>query len=156
MAEIKLADRSHPLYEEFVDEWEFFLQSVKGGKEYLEGENLFSHRLESQEDDFQQRKERSYYLNFCDSVCTTYSNYIMKEIIERPEDDVLLPTRKKCNRRGDDINTFMSRIAYQSAFFGHTAVLIDMPDDDAINTMSKKQSKEEEVRLRGRRPGDGV
>lgn len=145
MAELKLADRAHPLYEEYIDEWNFFLQSVKGGKEYLDGDNLFSHRLESQSDDFQDRKDRSYYLNFCDAVCTTYSNYIMKESVERPEDDILKLTRKNTNRRGDDIHTFMNRVAYQSSFFGHTAIIVDMPDDEAINSMSKLQTKDNEV-----------
>ena len=143
--EIKLSERSHPLYEEYIDEWEFFQQSVKGGVEYLEGDNLFSHRLESQDDDFEERKARAYYMNFCDSVCTTYSNYIMKETVERPDDPSLTLTRKNSNRKGDDISTLMSRVSYESSFFGHTGVLVDMPADEVVNTMSKQQAKEKNI-----------
>lgn len=145
MADLKLSERSHPMYEEYIDEWNFFLQSVKGGKEYLEGDNLFSHRLESQEDDFEDRKLRAYYLNFCDAVCTLYSNYIMKETVERPEDSVLSATRKRCNLLGDDISTVMGRAAYQSSYFGHIGILVDMPEDEAINSMSKLEAKENDV-----------
>ena len=62
----KLSTRTHPLYDDYIDDWNFFEESTKGGRQYLEAGHLFSHRLESQGDDFSERKKRAYYLNFCD------------------------------------------------------------------------------------------
>jgi len=140
-----LSEKSHPKYDDLVSSWEFFLQSVKGGSDYTEGDNLFSHRLESQEDDFTNRKDRAYYLNFCDAICSMYTHYIMKEAIERPADTNLEEFRNNIDLAGNDINVFMTRVGYMSSFYGHIHVLVDMPSDETINSMTKKDLKDKRI-----------
>ena len=57
---IDIAKREHPLYKEYLKEWDFYLESVKGGQKYTKNEdNLFTHRLESVNDDYESRKMRA-------------------------------------------------------------------------------------------------
>jgi len=146
MAEQKMSERRHPLFTEYLDDWEFFEESVKGGREYLEGGHLFSHRLESQDDDFQERKDRAYFLNFCDEVCETYTNYIMKEKIDRPEDSTLEEFRKDVDGRGTTIDEFMKKVSYLSSIYGHVHVVVDTPAIDEDKELTKRTEKEDKLR----------
>ena len=82
MADIKLSERKHPLYEDNIDLWELYLNASKGGDDFINSDNLFSHRLEDSED-YDERLERGYYLNFCDTIPRIYNSYIFKKNIER-------------------------------------------------------------------------
>ena len=90
MAEkVKLADRKHPLYTDNSPKWDLYRDSVKGGDEFVNSANLFTHRLED-ETDFTERLTRAYYLNYCDVVPNIYNNYIFKEQVNRPPDESLV------------------------------------------------------------------
>lgn len=139
--EEKLSERSNPLYDEYTDDWQFFAESTKGGRQYLEAGHLFSHRLESQDDDFPDRKKRAYYLNFCDGVLSTYTNYIMKEKIERVEDENLTKIRTNSSNKSDTIDDFMRKVAYQSGIFGHVHIFVNMKDDPFSHNIKTKANE---------------
>jgi hypothetical protein len=102
--------------------------------------------LESQEDDYQDRKDRAYYLNFCDEVCETYTNYIMREKIQRADDEALAEFRKDVDNRGTDIDSFMKKVSYQSSIYGHVFIIVDTPEVDPDKTITKKAEKSEGIR----------
>ena len=139
----KVSERTHPLFDENISSWEFYEKSVKGGTEYFEEAYLFSHRLEH-DDDFQNRKARAYYLNFADETVQTFTNYIMKEPVERPDDTILEVFRKNTNNKGDDITAFMRRIARVAATYGQCHIIVDAPKL-VTNVISKQQQKEQEL-----------
>ena len=146
MAE-RISERRHPLYSDLAAEWEFYRDSVKGGKDYLNAGHLFSHRLESQDDDFDERKKRAYYLNFCDEVVELYTNFIMREKIERPEDDTLEEFRKDVDNRGSSMDTFMKKVSKQSSIYGHIYIIVDTPEiDEEKDVQTKGYQKEKNIR----------
>jgi len=125
---LKINERTHPLYNKYVDEWDFYIQSALGGKDYYGNEdNLFTHRLEDQAGDYHERLERAYYLNFCNLVCSIYADYIFKETIRRPPDPALDDFRINVDGRGTDINTFMNQISWLSSVYGQVHIVVDSP-----------------------------
>ena len=126
MADIALSGRTHPLYDENSDNWLLYKSAVKGGEFFINDTNLFSHRLEDSED-FDERLERAYYLNFCETIPNIYNSFIFKERIERAPDPTLEPFRKNTDRRGSSISAFISRVGFYSKIFGVMHALVDMP-----------------------------
>jgi hypothetical protein len=121
-----LAKRTHPLYDDNKDKWELYRNAVKGGDDFINDTNLFSHRLEDTED-FGERLDRAYYLNFCETIPNIYNSFIFKERIERPPDTILEPFRINTDRRGTNISSFISKVGFFSKIFGVMHVLVDMP-----------------------------
>jgi hypothetical protein len=122
------------------------LNAVKGGENFANSDNLFSHRLEDSED-YDERIDRLYYLNFCDAIPQLYNTYIFKETIERPPDDFLDNMfRKNVDGKGTTISDFMNRIGFYSSIFGCMHVLVDMPAlPSEMNKISKAQVKKMDI-----------
>lgn len=123
---IKLSERKHPLYTENEDKWELYKNAVKGGKDFINDLNLFSHRLESTED-FEERLARAYYLNFCETIPAIYNNFIFKEKVERPSNSDIDGFINNTDGKGTGMSDFVARIGYLSKVFGAMHVLVDMP-----------------------------
>jgi hypothetical protein len=123
---IKLADRKHPLFTDNSAKWDLYRDSVKGGDNFINSDNLFTHRLE-EETDFTERLTRAYYLNYCDVIPTIYNNYIFKETVNRPPDETLAYFRTNCDGRGTNISDFVKKIGFFSKIFGAMHALVDMP-----------------------------
>jgi hypothetical protein len=131
---VTINERTHPLYNKYLEEWNFYIESALGGKDYYENEeNLFTHRLEDQAGDYQDRLERVYFLNFCNLVCSIYADYIFKEKIRRPPNDTLDSFRQNVDGRGTDINTFMNQVSYLSSVYGQVHVIVDAPYAEDLN-----------------------
>ncbi len=122
---VRLSKREHPLYSDYVDLWNLYLNAVKGGKNFANESNIFSHRLEDT-DDYDERIDRAYFLNFCESIPKLYNTYIFKERIERPSDPVLEQFRKNTDLRGTDITTFVRRCGFLSSVLGTIHALVDI------------------------------
>lgn len=141
MAEkVKLADRKHPLYTENSDKWDLYRDGVKGGDDFVNTDNLFTHRLED-EADFTERLDRAYYLNYCGVVPSIYNNYIFKEAVNRPPDENLAYFRKNCDGRGTNISDFVKKVGFFSKIFGVMHVLVDMPPKTKTK-ITNRQAKE--------------
>ena len=122
---VKLADKRHPLYDDNESLWELYLDSVKGSTYFISEVNLFSHRLEDT-DDYDERLERAYFLNFCESIPKLYNTYIFKERIERPVDENLILFRNNVDGRNTDITSFIRKCGFLSSVLGTMHVLVDI------------------------------
>lgn len=128
--EIKMCDRTHPLYNKYIGEWEFYAEAALGGMDYYKNEeNLFTHRLEGQAGDYQDRLDRVYYLNYSHLVCAIYADYIFKEIVRRPPHTSLDEWRTNVDGRGTDIDTFMNQVSYLSSVYGQVHIIVDSPSN---------------------------
>ena len=136
----KIANRTHPDYEDNVDKWKRYKDASKGGDAFINDTYLHSHRLEDTED-FNERLERGYYLNFCDTVPNIYNNYIFKEEINRPPDTNLDSFKKNVDGRYSDVNAFIERVGYYASVYGVVHVLVDMPESNK-KSPSKADDKE--------------
>jgi len=142
---LKINERTHPLYNKYLSEWEFYIESALGGKDYYSNEdNLFTHRLEDQAGDYYDRLDRVYYLNFCNLVCSIYADYIFKEKIRRPPNPTLDEFRTNMDGRGTDINTFMNQVSWLSSVYGQIHIVVDSPFAKDVNVPLHiyKQNKE--------------
>ena len=138
MAEkIILAKRKHPLYEDNSEKWTLYRDAVKGGDDFINTDNLFSHRLEDTED-YDERLKRAYYLNYCEVIPLIYNNYIFKEKIERPADKDLIEFRKNIDGRGTSVSSFVKKVGFFSKIFGAMHVMVDMPAKEVKKTTKNK------------------
>ena len=139
---IKLSERTHPLYDDNIDLWELYFDSAKGGEDFITDSNLYSHRLEDTED-FDERLQRAYFLNFCDTVPTIYNSYIFKENIERPvsKNEVLNSFRRDVNGRSLNITDFVKRAGYFASIFGVVHALIAPPSSPKGQNLTEADAK---------------
>jgi hypothetical protein len=135
MAE-KLADREHPAYSEQIDKWELYRNAVDGGDKFINRDNLFSHRLEDSED-YEERLERAYFLNFCELIPNLYNDYIFKERIGRSSDDDLYEFRKNVDRKYNDVSSFVSKAGFFSKVYGVVHALVDAPSGQQNDAFAK-------------------
>jgi len=128
MAEEKLtlSKREHPLYSDNKSNWELYRSAVAGGDDFITEDNLFSHRLEDS-DDYQERLDRAYYLNFCDSIPDIYNDYIFRENIKRPPDKILEQFRKNCDGKGTHISDYIRNVGKLASIYGACHILVDIP-----------------------------
>lgn len=140
----KLSERTHPLYDEHIEEWELYYDSVNGGKNFINEDNLFTHRLEDPED-YKEREDRSYFLNYCNAVPTIYNDFIFRENIERPPDDLLSDFRNNADRRGTTLSDFVRKAGFFSTFYGVIHALLDMPSTKSKSPISLAQAKTDKI-----------
>lgn len=130
--EMNAADRSHPLYDDNIGKWDLYRNAAKGGGDFINESNLFTHRLEDAED-YTQRLDRAYYLNFCDSIPNMYNSYIFRNNIERPVDTNLELFRKNCDGKGTSISDFVKLAGYYGSIYGVMHIFVDMPESKKKN-----------------------
>ena len=141
---VTLADRAHPLYKENEDKWALYMSAVKGGDDFINDTNLYTHRLEAIED-FEERLKRAYYLNFCETVPAIYNNFIFKEKVERPANEEVESFRVNTDGRGTEMSDFVSRVGYLSKVFGAMHVLVDMPQKAQEITYTRRFVTENDI-----------
>jgi len=141
---VKLSDREHPLYKEYKDKWELYELAIKGGSDFINVDTLFSHRLEDS-DSFDERLERAYYLNFCETIPSIYNNFIFKEKIQRPHDEKLVDFRMDTDGRGTNVSDFIARIGFLSKVFGAMHCLVDMPELSEEEAYTRRFVKENKI-----------
>lgn len=144
---IKLSERTHPLYDENLDLWNLYFSAAKGGENFITDVNLFSHRLE-ESTDFNERLERAYFLNFCDTIPSLINSFIFKENIERPttDNEILSYFRTDVNNRGLSITDFVKRAGYFASVFGVVHALITTPSSPTGKTLTKAQVRDLGIR----------
>lgn len=142
---IKLSQREHPLYADNYDRWTLYESAAKGGEYFITNKNLKSHRLE-ETDDYNERLERAYFLNYCDTIPKIYNSYIFKGDIKRKPDDGLVLFRQNTDGRGTNIDEFIKKAGYLASIYGVIHILVD------ILPSSKKNPSKADDRIEGRQP----
>ena len=145
----KFVDSRHEYYENFCDRWQFYLDSYEGGRDYLEAGYLFRHFREN-ELDYQDRRMRSYYYNFCRTVVDTYISHIFRQsnAIFRDSRGVRDYERflGDVDGKGNDMHVFMQeQVAPAAQIFGHVHVLVDKP---VINRKLTSRAEEQLLNIR--------
>ena len=141
-----LAQR-HPLYTANQEDWVFYNDSYIGGRRYTEGEALFPHFREAPQQ-YQDRRKRAYYVNFCAKVVDIYTAFVFKDEPSRTTDDPdLLEFFDNADRSGMSLTTLMRENATVNGLvFGHTVAVMDLP------RLQVKPRSRLEDRLLGMRP----
>jgi hypothetical protein len=130
-------DARHPEYVARSAEWEFHLRSFLGGRAYLDGRNLYTHRLEHPSD-AARRLSRSYYQNHCRNVVErTTALLFAGGFTVAPEPPPYLLT--DADRRGADLAQVMRRAATLSSIHGHVFILVDVPRADGDGPRTRRE-----------------
>lgn len=129
MADLKAAERTHPKYDDNSGVWELYYDAAKGGDNFINSNNLFSHRLEDGED-FDQRLDRAYFLNYCDTLPQIYNTYIFKSNVERSPDDNLSLFRNNTDGISTPIAEFVKKAGYLASVFGVMHCLVDITESN--------------------------
>ena len=145
----KFIDTRHEYYDDFCDRWRFYLNSYEGGLDYLEAGYLFRHFREN-ELDYQDRRMRSYYYNFCRTVVDTYVSHIFYQsnAVFRGNSGIQDYDRflADVDGRGNSMHIFMQeQVAPAAQLFGHVNVLVDKP---IVNRQLSSRAEEELLNIR--------
>jgi len=135
---VALSERTHPLYDDNINKWELYEDAVEGGDKFITQDYLFSHRLEDGED-YDERLERAYYLNYCEAIPNIYNYYIMKENIERPVVLDLEMFRENADRSGKSIGEVVAEAGFWSKVYGVCHILVDSPN---VSPKTKQEEKD--------------
>lgn len=142
MDEIKRLRATNPIYDSYAPLWKFYLEAYEGGPDFANGENLFKHQREH-EQDFIDRAKRVYYHNFCFPLVDFFTTFIFTETIERDggkNADDYKKFQANVNKKGDNITSFMMNVSDDFQVFGLMYVLVDAPRKDAsIQTVAQEQ-----------------
>ena len=67
----------HPVWEAWVNEWNYLINAFEGGQEFLRENYIHRHERES-DDAYAGRKRRAYFLNYIQLVIDIWSSYIQR------------------------------------------------------------------------------
>lgn len=173
----KILLKTHSRYEEFLPKWELFLDCYQG---VGMSRRLKKHIRESIES-LKVRKERMYYLNYCEPVIDLYIHYIFSKPAIRkvdkstegisnysksrqPRSEIHAKANiiedsgvthdasdqvkgdwdnwlKNVDRKGNDIDRFMSHAGRFALALGHSHILVDMPSAPGEEEIETEQQR---------------
>lgn len=137
--------KTHPDYDKRAKEYQFFEEAYKGGREYIEGANLFQHGFEDA-DSFTNRKMRAYYYNYCAPIVNAYNSFIYRQEIQRDygdlESDPLFTLFKdNCDKRGTAYTDFFPALSKWASVSGLRFLLVDKPPQVAETKAGEIEGK---------------
>lgn len=134
----------HPDYVSHFSRWQKYY-------DVFESEDLgrYLHKHPREGDDiYSMRLSRAYFYNYCASVVNLFVSYLFKAPIERrltmtggsATDEDLETFRKDADLCGNSYESVMQLVATYAQVYGHTAVLVDVPeaDDDIVSEQDRK------------------
>lgn len=133
--EVKRLRETNDLYMLYSPLWEKYLATYEGGDEVRQGPYLHTHPREEPHD-FDKRKARVHYINYCKPIIDFFTYFIFSETIQRDGGDNEQWYQKfiqDVNLKGEDIVTFMKQVSDNSQIFGMTYVLVDAPPGALYN-----------------------
>jgi hypothetical protein len=140
---VKLSEREHPLYSKNSSKWNMYLNAAMGGEDFINEEYLFTHSLEDSVY-FDERLERAYYLNFCDTIPSLYNSFIFRSEVQRPPNVDLELFRSNTDGRNTDISGFVKRCGYFASIFGAVHAIVDVPSGNG-KAISKAEARDKKI-----------
>jgi len=147
MAEDRLTQavlRKRPELRKAERGYRFFEDSYKGGADYVESDNLYMHTFEDGEG-FRERKERSYYYNYCAPIVNAYNSFIYRQKIVRDfgklaDSGLFGLLLGNCDRQGNSYEDFIRGASKWSSVTGIHFILVDKPAETAA-TMKEEMER---------------
>ena len=126
---------THPAWKEYIERWQFLIDSWYGGKEYRDGDYLTNYAMESTED-YESRIDSTPYDNHVKAIVAIYNSFLfrmppMREMGSLETDPGLEDFMKDCDLDGRSFDAVMRDISTYASVYGHTWVLLDKPSTNA-------------------------
>lgn len=123
---------THRLYQQHIEDWQFYRRSYEGGKEYLHN-YLFQH-MKEQDKYYKKRIERAIYPNHVKAIIDTYAAHLYREPIARTIEENSRAEKfmnaywGDCDMLGTPADEFMERVAQLVQRDGRCAVVTARTD----------------------------
>lgn len=120
------------LYESYISQWTYLLQSYLGGDEYRQAGHLTRYQLET-DAEYQARLKATPLDNHCQSVVSVYNSFLFRQDPDREFGMIeMLPELKDylndADFDGRSLDAFMKDVATWASVFGHCWVIMAKPD----------------------------
>lgn len=138
---------AHPKWKEYIQEWQFLMDSYIGGKDYFDGEYLTSYIFESREE-YEERLANTALDNHVKSVVAIMNAFLFRSPPQRDfgsltGDPALDPFLNDADLDGRSFDTVMRDISTYATIYGTCWVLIDKPN---TNLMTRAEELQQGVR----------
>jgi len=127
--------KTNSLYDDNIDEWNYFNNSYQGGKKYRNAGYLTKY---SEEDttDYDARIKSTKLDNHCNSIISVYNSFLFREnpIRELGSLEGLQETNEfliDSDMDGRNINSFMKEVSTWTSVFGHSWIVMAKPNINA-------------------------
>ena len=126
---------THPVYNENVSRWEFFLRSYMGGDEYKNGQYL-THYINEDKKEYARRLDLTPIDNHCRNIVHIYSSYLWRVPPVRNFNSIdgnplLQYFLQDADLEGRSFNAFMKEAQIWASVYGHVWVMLDKPKSNA-------------------------
>jgi len=133
--ETREIDNTHPIYDDYVNRWSFFLRSYMGGEDYRDGGYLTSY-IHEDKDEYARRLDLTPMDNHCKNIVHIYSSFLWRVPPTRAfgnlaNDQALEPFMRDADLDGRSFNAFMRQAQIWSSVYGHVWLMIDKPQSNA-------------------------
>ena len=139
--------KEHSVYKQYIDAWNFFIRSYRGGKQYKDGNYLLKHPFES-DATYTRRKEIAYFYNFCRPVIDIFSSQLYRKKIQRDfgsltNDDLFESFLMDADLEGQEYTNFIQDVQRLASIYGAVHVLVDKP---AMDTLTRADAIDNDIR----------
>lgn len=148
-------EKTHTLYDEFHDDWMFFIRSYMGGRFYRAGDYLIQHPLESPAS-YARRKQLAYFYNYCAPIVDILTAYLYRKAPERSYGSLSSepsPPRIpitlfdafwwNCDYEGASFDQFMRNAQRLASVYHRVSIIVDKPQASAL---TQAQALEQDIR----------
>ncbi|MEE9542267.1 MAG: hypothetical protein V3V95_00605, partial [Thermodesulfobacteriota bacterium] len=140
-------EKRHHDYNEWIDEWMFYIRSYFGGKMYKDGNYLLQHPFESSMN-YARRKDISYYYNYCGPIVDIFVSHLFRRGAKRSfgslTDDLLFGSFYwDADFEGSTLPHFMRDAQRFASIYGRVSIIVDKP---VLQAGTKADAIENDIR----------
>lgn len=134
--ELRRLLQGNELYQDYIDEWRFLLESYVGGREYRDAQHLTRYQLET-DSEYRARIRTTPLQNHCNSVISIYTSFLFRQQPQRDftlngNQELVEMTLRDADLDGRSLNAFMKEAATWSSVFGHSWIIVSKPNVGAV------------------------
>jgi hypothetical protein len=134
--ELRRLLQGNQLYEDYIDQWKFLLESFVGGREYRDGNHLTRYQLET-DAEYAARIRTTPLQNHCASVIQIYNSFLFRQSPERDfslngQQELVEMTLRDADFDGRSLDAFMKEAATWASVFGHSWIIVSKPNVGAV------------------------
>ena len=123
--------KTHDLYRDNIDEWNFMLAAYEGVRELLALGHIKKHEREGSEN-WKRRRGELYGFGYTKSIVHLFTFYLFKREVKRnwgdlKNNELLQLFLDDCDLYGSTFGEFISEQSRFASIFGHIGILIDKP-----------------------------
>lgn len=134
--EVAAVVSTNKLYQTYLPQWKYLLESYLGGEEYRNARHLTRYQLET-ESEYMARLKTTPLDNHCQSVISVYNSFLFREEPDREYGSIeglpeLEDFEYDADLDGRSLDAFMKDVATWSSVFGHAWIMVVKPNVGAV------------------------